>query len=99
MRFKTKILYFKKLRIFGDMKNKQTKKPSRHKHGSMLQTLIHMFMVGFLSIHKYVGAIYDNLACGIMDVFVNSCKETAYGHHNVVLHKLYFVDSYCSDEM
>lgn len=29
----------------------------------------------------YVGAIYYNLACSMMDVFVDSCKETAYGHH------------------
>lgn len=40
-----------------------------------------MFMVEFKSIHKYVGAIYDNLACSNMDVFVNSCKETDYCHH------------------
>lgn len=39
-----------------------------------------MFIVKFKNIHEYVGAI-DNPACVIMDVFVNSSKEAAYGHH------------------
>lgn len=56
-------------------------KQHKHKPHSWLQTLINMFLMEFKSIHKYVGAIYYKLACSMMDVFVDSCKETAYGHH------------------
>lgn len=40
-----------------------------------------LFLVEFKSIHKNVGAIYSTRACSMMDVFVDSCKETEYGHH------------------
>lgn len=68
------MLYFKELRVF---EAKKYKRLSRHKHHSVLQALKRVFMVEFKNIHKYVGAIYDNLACSIKDVFVHSCKETA----------------------
>lgn len=37
----------------------------------------HMDLVEFKSIHKYVGAIYFNLACKMINVFVDSCKRNS----------------------
>lgn len=76
VRFKTTVLHFKDLPVFGEKQ-----KTFQRKHHSRLRTLIHMFLVEYKSIHKNVGAIYSTRACSMMDVFVDSCKETAYGHH------------------
>lgn len=59
-----------------------------------------MFLVEYKSIDKCVRDIYSILACSTMNVFVDSRKETAYGHHlRSFAQYIYFVDSDCSNEM
>lgn len=71
------MLHFTGLPVFGDMIKQES---FGHKHHSRLQAF-NSYVSGGIKAYIICRAIYYNLACSMVDVFVDSCKETAYGHH------------------